>query len=142
MRAVLVFALVLLLAPARSADSAPGARFTTIDVMVECDRPLAAWQVQLKVTSGDAVVVGVEGGEAPFGAAPFYDPEALGAGRLILAAFDTQATLPAGRHRLATLHLREAGPAPAYELGLEAAADPTGARIPATVTLVTKDSTP
>ena len=97
------------------------------------DAPIGAYQVELLVADGDATIVGVEGGDLPgFDAAPFYDPAALAGGRIVLAAFSTAETLPTeGTHRVATVHLREAGPAVTYELELIVAADATGAPVAA-----------
>jgi len=91
------------------------------------DVSIAAYQVELVVRSGDATVVGVEGGTTDgFREPPYYDPQALAGGRIVLAAFNTKVGLSRGRHRVATIHMREAGPAPAYELRLMAAAAPDG----------------
>jgi len=112
------------------ATPAPAVRFATVEITLAADHPIAAWQVELVVTAGDARIVGVEGGEAPFAEPPRYDPAALAGGRIILAAFDTHAALPAGRHRVAIVHVRAAGPA-AYSVRVAAAADPDGTRITA-----------
>ncbi|HKA89666.1 MAG TPA: hypothetical protein VKE22_18505 [Haliangiales bacterium] len=119
----LFLALLLTLAAAPPA----GPRFRTIPVTVESATPLAAYQVEI-TTAGR--IVGVEGGDAPFDAPPYYDPAALAGGRIILAAFSTESALPAGRHRVAVLHVREEGE-PRTEIRLTAAADPGGARVEA-----------
>ncbi|MBI5501475.1 MAG: hypothetical protein HY907_14615 [Deltaproteobacteria bacterium] len=99
--------------------------------------PIAAYQVELVVKSGDATVVGVEGGTTDgFREPPFFDPKALAGGRIVLAAFNTKVGLSRGRHRVATLHMREAGPAPAYELRLVAAASPDGSPADVDIDLV------
>jgi hypothetical protein len=99
--------------------------------------PIAAWQVELVVRSGEATIVGVEGGTAEgFREPPYYDPKALAGGRIVLAAFDTRASLPPGRHRVATLHLREAGSRATYELALLAASAPDGSPAAAQIHLV------
>ena len=92
------------------------------------DVPVAAYQIEVVVRSGEATVVGVEGGAAPgFDEPPAYDPAALAGGRIVIAAFDTRVGLSPGRHRVATLHLREAGAGPVvYEVRLVAAAAPDG----------------
>jgi hypothetical protein len=93
--------------------------------------------VELIVRAGDATIVGVEGGTTDGSREPpFYDPRALAGGRIVLAAFHTRVALTRGRHRVATVHLREAGPAPAYELRLAAAGAPDGSPAAAGVDLV------
>jgi hypothetical protein len=118
-------ALALLLSLA--AAPAPAPRFRTIPVEVDAGAPLAAYQVE--ITTGGQIV-GVEGGEAPFDAPPYYDPAALAGGRIILAAFSTERSLPPGRHRVAVLHVREVGE-PRTDIRLVAAADPNGRRVDA-----------
>lgn len=99
--------------------------------------PLAAYQFELKATSGQIKIVGVEGGEhAAFKEAPYYDPAALQNERIIIAAFNTGNDLPTTRTRIATIHLQITGDAePKYVLQLVAAADPNAENLPATITL-------
>lgn len=109
-----------------------GVRFEFVDVYADSGgAPLAAYQIELVVERGDAAIVGVEGGEHPaFAPAPRYDPEALSRGRIVIAAFDTGDNLPAGRTRIARLHMRTEGPErPRYALRVQAAADREGERI-------------
>lgn len=114
-----------------------GVRFAPVEIVLDVDEPVAAYQVELVVTSGEATIVGVEGGEAPgFRGAPYYDPAALAGGRIVIGAFSTEQILSRGRHRVAAVHLREAGDAPAeYELRLVAAATADGRRATAQPTL-------
>jgi len=57
-------------------------------------KPLAAWQIELECDPAKAKIVGVESvGKKP----PYYDPAALMGGRIILANFSTEQTLPSGR---------------------------------------------
>jgi hypothetical protein len=101
------------------------------------ETPIAAYQVELIVRSGDATIVGVEGGTTDgFRDPPYYDPQALAGGRIVLAAFNTKVALSPGRHRVATVHMREAGAAPVYELRLTAAAGPDGVPAAADINLV------
>lgn len=113
-------------------------RFRLLEIALEVDEPIAAYQVELVVRSGEATIVGVEGGEAPgFGDAPYYDPAALAGGRIVIGALSTEHVLPRGRHRVAAVHMREAGPIPVeYELRLMAAASASGERIAARPVLV------
>jgi hypothetical protein len=113
------------------AAASPGPRFRALDVYLDSDAAVAAWQIEI---AGDAKIVGVEGGAAPFAAPPVYDPAALQAGRIVLAAFDTRAQLPAGRHRVATLHVREESTT-RYAITLVAAGDARGERVAAATTL-------
>jgi hypothetical protein len=112
-------------------------RFRPLDLYVDsAGQPLAAYQVEI-VADGDAIIVGVEGGDPPaFAAPPHYDPAALASGRIILAAFDTGTDLPSGRTRVATVHMRESGPQPRYHATLKIAGGPDGRPIDATVELV------
>jgi len=129
--ALIAYALAL----AAIAVAEEAARFQPIDIVVDVGAgALAAYQIELVVTSGDASIVGVEGGEpAAFKAAPYYDPKALAGGRIIIAAYSIDDQLPSGRVRVATLHMREVGAAPGYEVKLLAAADSDGQPLSVTV---------
>ena len=86
--------------------------------------PLAAWQIELNCDPTQAKIVGVEGaGEKP----PYYDPAALQGGRIILADFSTEPSLPSGRVLVARVHFQETG-SPTYVPTLMAAAVPGGER--------------
>ena len=117
-----------LLAAAADARAEEPARFQPVDIVVDTGaRALGAYQIEIVVKSGDASIVGVEGGEpAAFKRAPYYDPKALAGGRIVIAAYSTDDVLPSGRVRVATLHLREVGPAPEYQVKVLAAADGAG----------------
>ena len=116
-------------------------RFRPLHIELEVEQtPVSVWQVELVVVSGDARIVGVEGGTAEgFREPPYYDSAALLGGRIVLAAFNTHISLPAGRHRVATVHVREAGESPTYELRLAAAAGPEGAPATARAILVMEE---
>jgi hypothetical protein len=126
----LLAALLLGIAAAPAQDP----QFFALDVYVETGaRPLAAYQFE--VTTG-ARIVGVEGGEpACFRAAPYYDPAALQGGRIIVAAFTLDADPPAGRVRVARLHMMESGEAK-FETKLVVAAAPGGERFDARIDVV------
>jgi hypothetical protein len=114
--------------------------FQAVDVMVDSPgQSLAAYQLEFAVTNVTAKIVGIEGGEHPaFAEPPFYDPKAMQHERVILAAFSTNAVsqLPAGKTRVATIHLQISGVAqPKYHLKLPVAADANGNKIPATATI-------
>ena len=85
-------------------------RFQAVDIYVDSrNAPLAAYQLEFSVKSGNGTVVGVEGGEhSAFKEAPYHDPKAIQQERVIIAAFNTGATsqLPSGKTRVATIHLR------------------------------------
>lgn len=104
-------------------------RFAPVEITLEVDEPIAAYQVELVVTRGAATVVGVEGGPGGGFETPYYDPAALRGGRIVIGAFSTRHVLTRGRHKVAAVHMREAGPEPAeYELRLVAAASASGER--------------
>ena len=115
----------------------PAVRFAPLHIYLDSgDKPLAAYQFELKAAAGQIEIVGVEGGEhEAFSEAPYYDPAALAQDRIIIAAFTTGRNLPAGRTRIATVHLQIKGDVePAYELNLIVAGDADGEEIPAELT--------
>ena len=99
------------------------------------DRGLAAYQVEITGDLARGRIVGLEGGVGPFAAAPFYDPAALEAGRIVIAAFTAEAGAPSGKVRVARIHMQESGPVE-YAPRLAAAAAPGGARLGARIELV------
>ena len=111
-----------------------GNRFVAVDVYVEAgDRKLAAWQVEIN-TDDRATIVGVEGGaSAAYRDPPTYDPKALQAGKIVLAAFTT-GDAPSGRVRVARLHVMESEKCE-LEARVVAAAAPGGDRFEAKVKL-------
>lgn len=114
-------------------------RFEAFDLFVDAGpTPLAAYQVSIRVTRGDATLVGIEGGEQePFAAPPYYDPAALGQGRVIVAALSTEADLPAGRQRVARLHMQvNPGDRPVFETTVIAAGNRDGDRIDAIASVI------
>ena len=118
-------------------------RFTPVDIYVDSgEKPLAAYQFELKATTGQIKIVGVEGGVHPaFKEAPYYDPAALMNDRIIIAAFNTGTDLPQGRTRIATIHLQILGDAePQYKLKLVTAANQDGQGIRADLNLQTGES--
>src|SRR5436190_830885 len=98
-----------------SADEEGRSRFCAVDIFIDSkSAPLAAWQLEFAATNGVAKIVGIEGGDAePFRNPPFYDPKAMQQDRVIIAAFSTEAPakLPAGKTRVATIHLQIIGSA-------------------------------
>jgi hypothetical protein len=132
-----VFFLAMLALPVFASEPAPqAAKFTTVDIIVDAGADsLAAYQVEI-TTTGDARIVGVEGGEhSAYKTPPYYDPAALRGGRIILANFSTSASLPSGRTRVATLQMREVGPV-TYRVRLIAAARADGSRFAPAVSAV------
>jgi hypothetical protein len=114
----------------------PKVRFAPLHIYLDSgNRPLAAYQFELKAAAGQIKIVGVEGGQhAAFQEAPYYDPSALANDRIIIAAFNTGSELPKGRTRIATIHLQIIGePEPDYELKLVVAADADAKEIPAEI---------
>ena len=117
-------------------------RFAALDIYLETAQPLAAWQFELRESSGQMRVVGVENGDsAAFGDAPYYDLAAVSKGaadRIIVADYSTSPAeeLPTGRGRIATVHVRLDGPSdPDYVLILAAAGGTDGEPIKASIEL-------
>ncbi|MEI8195404.1 MAG: hypothetical protein WCI73_05795 [Phycisphaerae bacterium] len=118
--------------------------FRSLDIYVAphgAQQALAAYQVELRVTRGDAVIIGVEGGEHPaFTKPPYYDPAALQNQRILLAAFSTDQNLPHGKTRVARLHFQVRGnQAPEYSIKLDIAADPVGKPLAAAASVTQGD---
>ncbi len=112
-----------------------GVRFQAVHVFVDTGaEPLAAYQLDLQVTTGNVRIVGIEGGEnAAFADPPYYDPTAIQGDRVIIGAFSTApaGTLPVGRTRIATIHVRVTGDRqPEYEAELSVTATADGGAIP------------
>ncbi len=115
----------------------PGVRFAPLRIYLDSgNRSLASFQFELKATTGQIEIVGVEGGKhEAFSEAPYYDPAALAQDRIIIAAFNTGQDLPTGRTRIATIHLQITGEVePQYELNLAVAGDADGNEMPAKIT--------
>ena len=134
---------VLFAAAALTLAAQPGAGvFTTVDLYVVSDTPVAAWQVELTERRGVMQIVGIErGDDATFRDPPFYDRVALerdATDRLVLASFslsDTQ-QLARGRVRIARVHVRATGAAvPDFSARLVAAGTADGQPIAAQVSL-------
>ena len=111
-------------------------RFSAVDIYVDSkSAPLAAYQIEFSATNGVAKIIGIEGGDSPpFHEPPFYDAKAIQRERVIIAAFNTSSAdkLPAGKTRIATIHLQIVGDAsPQFRLNLQVAANPDGNRISA-----------
>lgn len=113
--------------------------FRAIDIYIDSkDRPLAAYQFELKAGGADAKIVGVEGGQHPaFADAPYYDPAALhNEDRILIAAFNMGSDLPKGKTRIARLHVQVTGDEQVkYSTKLMAAASADGKRIEATLSV-------
>jgi hypothetical protein len=101
------------------------------------DRPLAAYQVDIRYDKNTTRIVSVEGGETKaFNAAPYYDTKGMEGGRMILAAFTADEEAPTGRTRVARVHLRiEGGRKPSLTVRLTTAATKNGERIKPNVRL-------
>ncbi len=115
----------------------PAVRFAPLHIYLDSgNRSLAAFQFELKATTGQIEIVGVEGGKhKAFSEAPYYDPAALAQDRIIIAALNTGQDLPTGRTRIATIHLQITGETePEYELNLTVAGDANGNEMPARIT--------
>lgn len=141
-----IWAIALVLSATASAFAPAGAqehesvRFTYVDLYLDSGAAdVAAWQLEFAAETGTVVLVGVEGGEHPaFAKPPVYDPKALaadGGGRIIIANYSLDDVLPAGRTRVARLHLQVTGPSPEFVTKLQAASDREGERIGCAVTV-------
>lgn len=148
--ALLACAAILVAANVDGQETLSAARaaptFEVVDVYVDGDEPLAAWQFELEEADGRMQVVGIEGGDAaPFAAAPYYDRDAVDGGRadrIIVASFSTEppAALPLGRTRVASVHVRLApGTTPDFRLTLIAAGAPDGRPIDAEISFATRN---
>lgn len=132
--------------PAGPAVSKPAqSRFEAVDVFVDSGaQPLAAYQLEFLSTSGNARIVGIEGGEHPaFNQPPYYDPKAIQHERVILAALNTASRdkLPNGKTRVATIHVQISGERePKFELTLQAAASADGQPISVQATFAERNA--
>src|SRR5687768_3967666 len=93
-------------APNTRVQPAP-TQFGTVD---SAKAQLAAWQMEFKATAGQVEIVGIERGDnAEFHDPPYYDPAALKSNRIVVGAFNISDQLPAGKIRVARLHLHISG---------------------------------
>jgi len=90
----------------------PALHFDAYDVYIDTGaEELGAYQVELQAFEGVVRLTGVEGGDhAAFRAQPFYDPEALLTGRVIIGDFSVEPSLPVGLNRVATIRVQAGGP--------------------------------
>ena len=134
------FLLFLCAAAASAAQGDAAPRFIAVDVYLQSNAPVAAWQFEF--SGENARIVGVENGDSrAFDGTPYYDLEAVQRGtadRVIVADFSLAAAdaLPSGRVRIATLHLmlEDAGQ-PEFDLNLVTAVTHNGAAIDASIAL-------
>lgn len=113
-------------------------RFEAIDIFVDSgEAQLAAYQFELFSKDAGVEIVGIEGGDhAAFKEPPFYDPKAMNNNRVILAAFNTGENLPAGRSRVARIHVQLQGPGQKeYQTKLTVSATAEGDQIPAKLSI-------
>ena len=120
-------------------------RFAALDIYFEAAEPLAAWQFELRESSGRMRVVGVENGDsAAFRDAPYFDLATVNDGmadHIIVADYSMNPTadLPTGRSRVATVHIQLEGLAePEYVLSLMAAGGADGEPIQASIEFETQ----
>jgi hypothetical protein len=121
------------------------AYFTTVDLFVVSDAPVAAWQVELTERRGAMQIVGIErGDDSTFRDPPFYDRVAVERGatdRVVLASYSLSdaAQLPRGRVRVARVHVRATGSVePNYEARLVAAGTADGQPLDAQLNIETQ----
>jgi len=101
-------------APAQveDANGQGNTQFMAIDIVLDTDQQLlGAYQFELTLDGPEAQIVGLEGGESDaFDKAPFYDANALAGGRIVVAAYSLGPDLPAGRSRVARVHVMTTDP--------------------------------
>ena len=131
---------VLLLACVAQADAS--VRFEALDIYLDSEAPVAAWQFELAERSGRMKVVGVENGEsATWSDAPYFDREAVSLGeadRIIVADYSLAAAgqLPVAKTRIATIHIQISGDAEAeFDLRLVTAVSADGNRVDADISI-------
>ena len=119
--------------------------FTTVDLFVVSDTPVAAWQVELTERRGAMQIVGIErGDDSTFRDPPFYDRLAMtrsATDRIVLASFSLSdaSQLQSGRVRIARVHVRmPGGSVPDYEARLVAAGTADGRPIDAQLRIETQ----
>jgi hypothetical protein len=140
-----VIALLCVAAMLSTSAQPQDAYFTTVDLFVVSDTPVAAWQVELSEQRGAMQIVGIErGDDSTFRDPPFYDRVAVERGatdRVVLASFSLNdaARLPRGRVRIARVHVRAIGAAePDYEARLVAAGTADGRPLDAQLSIETQ----
>ncbi len=110
-RLLLALALVFSGFSTLASDAPPNYQFVAVDIYLQADEPIAAWQFNLADRNGSFRIVGVESGDSTaYQRAPYYDREAINLGqsdRVVIANYslDDEAALPSGKFRLATVHL-------------------------------------
>lgn len=121
---------------------ADDSRFAAVEVYLDSQEPVAAWQFEFSNRHGGMQVVGVENGDsAAFAGTPYYDREAVRLGtadRVVVADYSLAPApeLPSGRVRIATLHLvLDATVEPTFALDLVTAVDVDGRPVKASLEL-------
>ncbi len=140
-----ILVLAALFATAAAAAEAGGRSaltFVPVDVYVNAgNAELGAFQFEIVYDPSIIYLVGVEGGDAPFAQAPYYDPRGLTGGTIRIAGFTVEPQLPTGLVRVARLHLAVSGDAgPGGHEGISAvtltvAANPGHDHLDATINL-------
>jgi len=132
---------VILALPLLSQQGEPRAKdpksFAAYDIFIEANHAVAAWQVEIKYSKDSMRFVGIHGGDGVFSDPADYDSRALTGGRLILASYSLEGTLPEGRVRVARVSVFQKSKA--FEnatLHLQALATLEGSRINGTISIV------
>ena len=137
MKKLLALLLITLALPAVAAP-----RFVALDIIIESEQPLAAWQFELVERGGNMKVVGIENGDSPaFERAPYYDRDAVAGGQaehIVVAHYSLERDneLPTGATRVATVHVMLDGGVADFELKLITATTSDGRKIQAVARLV------
>ena len=86
-RILMILTAVLAMAVLPQMASAGGFAFMPVDIYVDSgQRPLAAYQFELRFDSVAYSIVGIEGGEGALAEAPYYDNRGMEGGRIIIAS--------------------------------------------------------
>lgn len=119
----------------------PAIRFSYVDIFVDSrQQPLAAYEFELKATSGDVKFVGVAAGDdRGFQDPPYYDQARMqyqNPARIVIGAWSLADKLPTGKTRVARVSVAtEGNEEPTFAVRMIVAGTKGGAEIPADVTI-------
>ena len=111
-------------------------KFAVYQIVIDpqAKQKLAAWQLELKYENLE--IVGISGGDKPFGEPADYDSRGLTSGRIILAAFSLSKELKVGKQIVARVHgLEKAEAMSKSKIRIMAVANDAGERIDAKITM-------
>jgi len=84
-------------------------KFRFLDILIDSsDKPLTSYQFELKCDPDKCKIVGISNGDDKlFNKAPYYDSDAMNAGRIIIASLITDNNPPKGIINIARIHIQE-----------------------------------